>query len=139
MTFNNTHIELIKIVLTFLTWISVIVGWIATDYFAKRRDVENQKRKIRTEYLVNVFRFLATSVSNRNISEDDRRKLEDVVADIQLFGTPRQIHLLKTMTHEMVKDGTFDLDPILNDLRDHLRRDLNLESIEGNVHWLRDK
>jgi hypothetical protein len=41
------------------------------------------------------------------------------------------------MTRQMVEDGTVDLDPILNDLRDHLRKDLGLESIDGNVHWLR--
>ena len=137
MNFNEK--ELVELIKTALTLILVVIGWVITDCLAKRRDIENQKRKIRTDYLVNVFRFLATSVSNRNLSEEDWRKLEDIIADIQLFGTPRQIHLLKTMTRKMVEDDTFDLDPILNDLRDHLRHDLGLESIDGNVHWLRAK
>jgi hypothetical protein len=69
MILNDKELELIKIALTFLAWISVVIGWVVTDYLTKRRDVESQKRKIRTEYLVNAFRFLATSVSNRNLSE----------------------------------------------------------------------
>jgi hypothetical protein len=137
MNFNDKDLELIRIALTFLTWTSVIVGWVVTDYLTKRRDVESQKRKIRTDYLVNVFRFLATSISNRNPSEEDWRKFEDIIADIQLFGTPEQIRLLKAVTNQIAEKKEFDLDPILNDLRDHLRSDLDLESIDGNVRWIR--
>jgi hypothetical protein len=137
MNFNNKDLELIRIALTFLTWISVIFGWVVTDYLTKRRDVESQKRKIRTDYLVNVFRFLATSISNRNPSEEDWRKFEDIIADIQLFGTPEQIRLLKAVTNQIAEKKEFDLDPILNDLRDHLRSDLDLESIDGNIRWIR--
>jgi hypothetical protein len=43
------------------------------------------------------------------------------------------------MTDEIVNNKTFDLDPILNDLRDHLRSDLGLESIDGNIRWIRYK
>ena len=137
MDFNNKDLlEIAKIVLPFLTWTSVIFGWIVTHSLTKRREVESQKRKIRTEYLVNVFRFLATSVSNRNFSELEERELENVISDIQLFGTPRQISLAKKMTDEMV-NGEFELDPLLNDLRDDLRRDLGLESIDGNIRWIR--
>ena len=137
MNFNDKDLELTRIALTFLTWTSVIVGWVVTDYLTKRRDVESQKRKIRTDYLVNVFRFLATSISNRNPSEEDWRKFEDIIADIQLFGTPEQIRLLKAVTNQIAEKKEFDLDPILNDLRDHLRSDLDLESIDGNIRWIR--
>ncbi len=137
MNISDKDLDLIKIALTFLAWMSVVIGWIVTDYLTKRRDVENQKRKIRTDYLVNVFRFLATSVSNRNLSKEDWRKFEDIIADIQLFGTPEQIGLLKEVTNQIAEKKEFDLDPILNDLRDHLRRDLNLESIDGNIRWIR--
>jgi hypothetical protein len=137
MDFSDKCLELIKIALTFLAWISVVVGWVVTDHLTKRRDVESQKRKIRTDYLVNVFRFLATSISNRNPSEEDWRKFEDIIADIQLFGTPEQIRLLKAVTNQIAEKKEFDLDPILNDLRDHLRSDLDLESIDGNIRWIR--
>jgi hypothetical protein len=137
MNFSDKGLELIKIALTFLAWISVVIGWVVTDYLTKRRDVESQKRKIRTDYLVNVFRFLATSISNRNPSEEDWRKFEDIIADIQLFGTPEQIRLLKAVTNQIAEKKEFDLDPILNNLRDHLRSDLDLESIDGNIRWIR--
>jgi hypothetical protein len=137
MDFSDKGLELIKIALTFLAWISVVIGWVVTDYLTKRRDVESQKRKIRTDYLVNVFRFLATSISNRNPSEEDWRKFEDIIADIQLFGTPEQIRLLKAVTNQIAEKKEFDLDPILNNLRDHLRSDLDLESIDGNIRWIR--
>ncbi len=137
MDFSDKGLELIKIALTFLAWISVVIGWLATHHLTQLRDVENQKRKIRTDYLVNVFRFLATSVSNRNLLDEDLRKFEDVVADIQLFGTPEQVRLLKVVTNEMREKKEFNLDPLLNDLRDHLRSDLALGSIDGNIHWIR--
>jgi hypothetical protein len=137
MDFSDKSLELIKIALTFLAWISVVIGWVVTDHLTKRRDVESQKRKIRTDYLVNVFRFLATSISNRNPSEEEWRKFEDIIADIQLFGTPEQIRLLKAVTNQIAEKKEFDLDPILNDLRDHLRSDLDLESVEGNIRWIR--
>jgi hypothetical protein len=134
MNCSSNDLELTKIALTFLV---VLIGWVVTDHLTKRRDVESQKRKIRTDYLVNVFRFLATSISNRNPSEEDWRKFEDIIADIQLFGTPEQIRLLKSVTNQIAEKKEFDLDPILNDLRDHLRSDLDLESVEGNIRWIR--
>jgi hypothetical protein len=137
MNFKDQDLELIRIVTTSLTWASVIIGWVVTDSLTKRRDVKNQKLKIRTEYLVNVFRFLATNVSQRDLSEEDWRRFEDIIADIQLFGTPEQIRLLKAVTNQIAEKKEFDLDPILNDLRDHLRSDLDLESIDGNVRWIR--
>jgi hypothetical protein len=133
MNCSNNDLELIKIALTFL----VVLGWVVTDHLTKRRDLESQKRKIRTDYLVNVFRFLATSISNRDPLKEDWRKFEDIIADIQLFGTPEQIRLLKAVTNQIAEKKEFDLDPILNDLRDHLRRDLDLESVEGNIRWIR--
>jgi hypothetical protein len=138
MNFDDKDIEIAKILLPFLTWISVVTGWIVTHHLTKRRDIENEKRKIRTQYLVNVFRFLATSISNRDISKEDWRKFEDTVSDIQLFGTPSQIILLKEITDQIVLGNPFELDPILNDIRGHLRKDLGLESADGNVLYLRE-
>jgi hypothetical protein len=48
MNFKDQDLELIRIVTTFLTWASVIIGWVVTDNLTKRRDVESQKLKIRT-------------------------------------------------------------------------------------------
>ncbi len=138
MNFGDKDVEVIKILLPFLTWMSVAIGWVVTHYLTKRRDIENEKRKIRTQYLVNVFRFLATSISNRDISKEDWRKFEDTVSDIQLFGTPSQIILLKEITDQIVLGNPFELDPLLNDIRGHLRKDLGLEVVDGNVLHLRE-
>jgi hypothetical protein len=138
MNFDDKNVEVIKILLPFLTWMSVAIGWVVTHYLTKRRDIENEKRKIRTQYLVDVFRFLATNISNRDISREDWRKFEDTISDIQLFGTPSQILLLKEIIDQIVSGDPFELDPILNDIRGHLRKDLGLEVVDDNVLYLRE-
>jgi hypothetical protein len=138
MNFDDKNVEVIKILLPFLTWMSVAIGWVVTHYLTKRRDIENEKRKIRTQYLVDVFRFLATNISNRDISREYWRKFEDTISDIQLFGTPSQILLLKEIIDQIVSGDPFELDPILNDIRGHLRKDLGLEVVDDNVLYLRE-
>jgi hypothetical protein len=43
------------------TFVVTAVGWWAAYYFSRRRDVENDRRKLRTEYLLEAYRRLQAS------------------------------------------------------------------------------
>ena len=60
-----------------------------------------------------------------------------LIAELQLFGTKKQIQLTRQLTDDITKGGVFNVDNLLNDLRNQLRRDLDLDFIEDNVRWLR--
>jgi hypothetical protein len=63
--------------------------------------------------------------------------MESAIADIQLFGTPSQISMVHQFSKEFAENGKASLDPILKDLRNELRNELNLSRIEENVRWFR--
>jgi hypothetical protein len=65
---------------------------------------------------------------------------ERFVAEIQLYGTPKQISLTAEIVTAFVrKDGPVHFDTILEDLRDTLRSELRMEPARGPVWWLRFK
>ena len=67
-----------------------IVGWFTINYFAQRRDRLSKRREMRAQYLVDAYRTLE-SVSNRKNTFQEAAKFESAVADIQLFGTKKQV------------------------------------------------
>ena len=79
---------------------------------------------------------LATS-HNRPVSEEILDKMEVFVSEIQLYGTPRQIQLMMEIVEGLKKNNSVSYDAILADLRDTVRKELNLELVSGPVWWLR--
>jgi hypothetical protein len=107
-------------------------------YFTSKRDVENERRKLRTQYLLEAFRKLETA-SNRSSEsfETDFEKLASAVADIQLLGTLEQVRLAKTFALEFAKNGTASLDELTENLRNELRKELQIEEVRENIVYLR--
>ena len=105
--------------------------------FFKRRDVENDRRKLRTEYLLEAYRRLQNA-SHRGGNEkayyDD---LESAISDIQLLGTPRQAMLAAKFAQDMARERIAYLDDLLLDLRNSLRDELKLEPLSENSRVLR--
>jgi len=116
----------------------VIVGWGIVHHFNTERDRQNKLRDIRIQYLIDAYRSLANS-SQRPPEKNSPyfRQIESAIADIQLFGTKSQIEKVHVMVTEYPKTATMPLDPLLNDLRNDLRHELNLPPIPENVQWLR--
>ena len=75
--------------------------------------------------------------SSQQFGAADERKLESAVADIQLFGTPRQVDLVQRFACDFAAKGGASLDELLADLRTDLRAELNLEAVPENVVHLR--
>ena len=86
---------------------------------------------------MNSYRILANDISHRKLNIERGTKLEILIADLQLFGNKEQIELAKKLANVIAKGEDFDLDPLLNNLGNDLRKRLDLDSVEGNVQWIR--
>lgn len=116
-------------------------AWLAHS-LATSRDRKNKRREQRIGYLIGAYRTLE-SISNRSPASgverymSDMERLESAIADIQLFGSRRQIDLGKAMVTAFVTNGTVSLDDLLEELRKDLRGELQLEGVSGRLVFLR--
>jgi hypothetical protein len=114
----------------------VVVGWYVVHYFARRRDQANKRRDLRVQYLIEAYRRLEFA-SNRPLTEEVAPEFEKAIADIQLFGTPKQVELAQTFAVGFAEKGTHSLDPLMNELRQELRKELTLGPVQPNIKYLR--
>lgn len=117
-----------------------LVGWLAVHRFSAWRDRVNHKRKMQTDFLVKAFQNLANA-ANRQFSPGAAhlRDMESALADIQLFGTKAQVKLVMDFADEFENKKAASLDPLLNSLRQDLRKELGFDQIDGNVKWVRSE
>ena len=128
------ELEFIKIVATIFL---AVIGWIVAHFFTSKRDISNKRREISIEHLVNAYRVLTNDVSHRKLNDDRKVALENLLSDIQLFGSVEQVAMAKSLADMVAAGGSFELDPLINSLRNDLRAQLKLEKVQGNVRWLR--
>ncbi|TAN55990.1 MAG: hypothetical protein EPN26_04480 [Rhodospirillales bacterium] len=121
-----------------VTFLVAVLGWLVAHYFASQRDLANERRKLRTQYLIEAYRKLE-SASNRSDDsfESCFEKFESAIADIQLLGTPMQGKLARAFALEFAKNGTASLDALAMNLRSTLRKELQLEDISDSIVYLR--
>ena len=115
--------------------VAVVGGWLGHSLSALR-DRENDRRKQRLDYLLEAYRRLE-SASNRDPMGPHWAKIESAVADIQLLGSAVQAELARTFAQSMARDGTAPLDPLIQELRQSLRKEMGLEAVAANVVFLR--
>lgn len=121
----------------FITIILAVLGWIIGHYFNSKRTRDQKRRDISVEHLINAYRILTNDISHRIETPERSEKLENILSDIQLFGSSYQVMLARNLAKEIASGGEFQLDQLINSLRDDLRKELHLSKIEGNVEWLR--
>ena len=115
----------------------IVAGWFFVHRLNAQRDLAIRRREARLKALEAAYMRLATS-SNRPLNDELKDELEKFVAEIQLYGTPRQIQLMTVLVEEFKKpNNRVSYDEILADLRDAIRKELNLEPVTGAVWWLR--
>ena len=131
-------VDYLKIITTIIL---AVLGWIVGHFFTSRRDKKIKKRELSLQYLVEAYRVLTNDVSERNATSERVEKLENLISDIQLFGTIEQVELSRKLAADAAKSyangEAFDLDPLINCLRDNLRRELGLKPVKENVTWFR--
>jgi hypothetical protein len=114
-----------------------VLGWWVVNFLSKRRDVENDRRKLRTEYLVEAYRRMESASHRKGRQKEFEDRLESAVADIQLLGTAKQADLAAQFGIDMAEKGVAYMDELLRDLRDSLRSELKLESLTKSNRVLR--
>jgi hypothetical protein len=114
------------------------LGWPIAHWLASKREVLAEKRKLRVTYILEAYRRLENA-GNRPIGpeSDEGRDIESALADIQLLGTPKQIELAVKFSDEFAAKGAASFDPILYDLRNSLRQELELEPTSAPLKFLR--
>jgi len=114
-----------------------VVGWLVGHRLNARRELLNRRREARLKGLEIAYNRLAM-VALRDWTDERKLEFEKFVAEIQLYGTPRQIALMQEIVNGMTKPETeVSFDSLLKDLRDTLRSELRMEAVEGGVWWYR--
>lgn len=117
--------------------IVAIAGWFFVHKLNSAQELKTRKREARLKSLETAYMRIATDM-NRPLDDKITNNLEVFVAEIQLYGTPKQIKLMQVMVEEFKKpNNTISYDNLLEDLRDTIRSELNMEKTEGPIWWLR--
>jgi len=102
-----------------------LAGWFAVHRLTAWRDRVNYKREMQTDFLVKAFQGLANAAERQPTPGAQHfRDMESAVADIQLFGSKAQIALVEKFTRDFEETKQASLDPLLNSLREDLRKEL---------------
>src|ERR1019366_6104333 len=103
-----------------------IVGW----WVVNRQQRHAVRRDMKIDYLLNAYRQLEL-VTNREPTQEHGQSIEEAVADVYLLGTPKQVMLVADFAKNFAQEGGADLNNLLMDLRNSLRRELLLEADES--------
>ncbi|KAA6340197.1 hypothetical protein EZS27_011916 [termite gut metagenome] len=123
--------------LAFLVIVTTVVGWLIVHIFDKHRDNLNKKKEIRINFLINAWRLLESASNQENNALVHNTEI--AIADIQLFGSKRQIELAQKIAIDMATSKQADTLDLLKNLRADLRKELKLEVVPDNFKFLRIK
>ena len=112
--------------------IGILVPIIIGYFISLLLSFKEKRRELMLTYLIEAY----TAIENSAYNEIDL-KLENAIGIIQLFGTTRQIDLAKQMAFDLANHKMADLDDLLLDLRNSLRRELKLEEYKGGIFHFR--
>jgi Tfp pilus assembly protein PilO len=119
-----------------VTFIVAALGWWVAHALSARRDLANERRKLRVSYILEAYRKLE-SAANPSDPKSKRSQLESAIADIQLLGSPKQVKMASEFAKLISGNGEASCDYLLSDLRSSLRSELQLESVNERIIFLR--
>jgi len=114
-----------------------VLGWLIAHHFTSKRNINNKRRELATEYLINTYRILTHDISNRELDEKANISFENILSDIQLFGSKEQVTLARQLALDLSNGKTVELDSLIRSLRNDLRSELNLNQINEDVRYIR--
>lgn len=82
-----------------------VAGWYVVDYLRQTRDVNNDRRRYRVEFLIESYRRLEGASQRDPIPADCARAVEGALADIQLLGSARLAGLARDFGCELRAGG----------------------------------
>jgi hypothetical protein len=120
----------------FVTFVVAALGWWSAHALSARRDLANERRKLRVSYLIEAYRRLESG-ANSSDPKTKQSQLESAIADIQLLGSPSQVNMARHFAKSISENGESSLDELLYDLRNSLRTELQLECVDEKIVFLR--
>jgi hypothetical protein len=116
--------------------LAILAAALIAHYLTISRDLRNKRDELRIKYLIDAYRKLE-GISNRDQPSSKEfqstvHEFESAIADIQLFGTEKQIMLCQTIASEFAEKHSVLLDNLLEDLRIDLRELLKLERLSSS-------
>jgi len=130
---TNNSLQFTQVVVPALVAFAVVT---LTHLFSIYRDRENKRREQRLGYLVSVFRALSKANHHPRLYEV-ADEVEQAVVDLQLFGTPERVRLARKFATDLGTTQEADMDALLIELRNSLRKELGRKPVTQNVQWLR--
>lgn len=125
----------IKILVTLLTAFS---GWLLVNRLNSRREINSKRRELVLIHLIDSYRILTQEIGHRETTENSMTKFENLLTDIQLFGSPKEVQLARDISDETSKTGVSKIDPLIEEMRSHLRAELNLQQLDNpKTIWFR--
>lgn len=106
---------------------AAIVGGLLVHFGARRRDLENDRRRQRVDYLVTAYRTL-TRAAQRDLRGERGEAFEDALSDVVMLGDSQQINLTQAAIADLAANREASLDALLLSLRGALRAELDLPS-----------
>ena len=115
-----------------VTVVLALIGLWWTDSLSREQDRMNKQREVTTKYLIEAYRqieIICARDKKEDISIAMIQGLESAIADIQLFGSVKQIELARRFVKEIENASYSDPRYLLIELRKSLRSELKLESL----------
>ena len=106
-----------------------IASWFIGHFLSKKRDFINKKKELRIQYLINAWQLIENA-SNRH-DNTSLKNFEKAIADIQLFGTLKQIQLSREVAINFSRNKSVNCNLLLEELRNDLREELRLEKVDS--------
>ncbi len=115
--------------------ILTVIGWIVVYILALRQNTQIKKKEVTIKFLVQAWERLEKASNRQDNSYNT--DIETAIADIQLFGTKRQIELAQQFAEEIARDKESSTLELLILLREDLRKELRLEKVPRKFNSLR--
>ena len=120
-----------------LTTIVAVIGWIVAHRLTASRERAGKRRELIVTYLIEAYRRLEKASERHNEKVDMDAELESAFADIQLFGTVRQLEMTKGIIADFENEEVSNISDLIEDLRGTLREELQLEKAPSPIRQLR--
>jgi len=114
-----------------------IVSWFVGSWLSVRRGRANKRRDLRVQYLIEAYRRLSTATERKETDAAYFASLDSAIVDVQLFGSADQIAAAQKFAKQLAAHRTAQLVDLLSSLRNDMRKELQLEHVEGSIVVLR--
>ena len=113
-----------------------MIGWVVAHRLTLRREVKSKQRETIVKFLIEAYQKLVSLAYDSKYGKKGNDEylqrvgeLQLVMLNIQLFGSDEQIILAKSILDGLTNKNPIDFLPLLNKLRDDLRKELHLKNL----------